>query len=82
VPYWTAFRIIVVSCGLAIIAVTIIGNVSSRRAEIESRKGYFVCKTLLSGLTELAKIMGIKGELPKEKVLLNCPSLSKKTCLT
>jgi hypothetical protein len=78
VPYWTTMRIILVLCSLAVVAVTIAGYSSSKRAKMESDKTIFVCKSCGAAWAELDRIVRIRDELPKFKVLTSCPSCSKK----
>jgi RNase P subunit RPR2 len=71
-------RIILVLCGIAVVTVTIVGFSSSKRAKMESNKTIFVCKSCGAAWTELDRIVRIRGELPKFKVLSACPSCSDK----
>jgi len=78
VPYWMAFRMTLLLIGLTIVAVTVIGYGSYKKAKKEIEKIVFLCKSCGNAWSEIDRSVNVKSKLPKFKILKGCPSCDKK----
>jgi hypothetical protein len=78
VPYWVAFRMSLGLILFSVAVVTVVGFVSFRRVRLESEKTVFLCKACGRVWVELDRNMRMRGELPKFRILLSCPSCDRR----
>lgn len=78
VPYWTAFRISVILLILAITAVMVLGYFSYKKAERDTERTVFICKSCGDAWVRLNGSVKIGDRLPKFKILKTCPTCNKK----
>ena len=71
--YWTTFRIALGLLCFTLVATTLIGYFSYKKAMNEIAKAVFVCKSCGNALTKLGGNISMNGALPKFKVLKKCP---------
>jgi len=77
VPYWTFFRISLVLLVFAVAAVTVVGYGSYKKAEKESEKIVFLCKSCGNAWSEVDRNVNVGSKLPKFKIVKSCPSCNK-----
>jgi hypothetical protein len=77
VPYWMAFRVSLALLLFGVAAVTVVGYVSLRRAVAESERTVFLCKSCGNAWVEVDRGVRVRGELPRFRILLGCPSCDK-----
>ena len=71
--YWTTFRMALGLLCFTLVATTVIGYLSYRKARKEMVGTVFVCKSCGNALTKLGSNISMNGALPKFKFLKKCP---------
>jgi len=77
--YWTTFRIALGLLCFTIVATTLIGYLSYKKAINETAKTVFICKSCGNALTKLGGNTSMNRALPKFKVLKKCPFCDNKS---
>ena len=77
-PYRTALRISLGLLGFTLVATTIIGYISCKKAKEETAKTVFICKSCGNALTKLSGNISVKESTPEFKITKKCPFCDKK----
>lgn len=76
--YWTTIRMILGLLCFTLVATTVIGYLSYKKARKEIAGMVFVCKSCGNALTKLVSNISVNEALPKFKVLKKCPFCDNK----
>lgn len=76
--YWTTIRMILGLLCFTLVATTVIGYLSYKKARKEIAGTVFVCKSCGNALTKLVSNISVNEALPKFKVLKKCPFCDNK----
>jgi len=76
--YWTTIRMILGLLCFTLVATTVIGYLSYKKARNERAGTVFVCKSCGNTLTKLSSNISVNKALPKFKVLKKCPFCDNK----
>ena len=76
--YWFALRSIIVMLNISLAITIAAGFFSYRRAEKDIAKTIYICKTCGEALTKVKGSVNFEENIPKFKVLKNCPMCNNK----